>query len=376
MSKLKSIWRRLASGSARISNYVDENKADWGETASRSVEQGGEAVTEFARGVGSKAREQSKSLYLSVKYSKDRLQKLEKDIENQGAAYREVLRSRRLSDTIFVGGESLATLLAANVVSSDIEAAYSAAYPDLAAEAGFLEHARILSEEQLLGFISGIKGKLFEQQYAEYLNGGVLPDGYTAELASTPTQLGWDIVVYGPNQEVAQLLQAKATDSVGYVQDAIAAYPSIDVVTTDEVYGHLVMAGVSENITAGGISNQDLTEYVESTVSSASLDIDFIPPEFTLAFIAFTSYRDQSLTLYEKARSAGDRTAKAYLGYIIGGGVAVATSTWWIGVLGSVSSRYLSDEVMRKAKLIEAIEKTKETNQAIIDRIRARRAAV
>ncbi len=43
-------------------------------------------------------------------------------------------------------------------------------------------------------------------------------------------------------------MQAKVTDSGSYVQSAIERYPSIDVVTTEEVYSHLVVAAVGENI--------------------------------------------------------------------------------------------------------------------------------
>jgi hypothetical protein len=274
-------------------------------------------------------------------------------------------------DTLFLGGESMAVLLAGlTSVPAEVEAAFAAAYPRLAAEVGFLDHARTLDEVSLVGLVSGVKGKLFEHRYVDYLNGGALPDGYSAQLASSVIEPGWDIAIHGPNQEVSQLLQAKATDSISYVKGALERYPSIDVVTTDEVYSHLVMTGVSENIVASGILNKDLTTHVESAVSAGDIDFGFMPPAFTLALIAFTSYRDESLTLYEKAKSAGDRSAKAYFCYIIGGGIAAVTNAWWLGVLGSVSSRYLSDGALKKVKLVETLQRTRQTNQIILDRIK------
>jgi len=260
-------------------------------------------------------------------------------------------------------------------VPDEIEAAFAAAYPQVATDVGFLDHARTMDDTSLIGLVSGVKGKLFEHRYVDYLNGGALPDGYSAELATSAIQPGWDIAIIGPNQEVSQLLQAKATDSIYYVKNALERYPSIDVVTTDEVYSHLVMTGVSENILSSGILNAELTTYVESAVAAGDIDFEFMPPVFTLALIAFTSYRDESLSLYEKAKFAGDRSAKAYFCYVIGGGIAAVTNTWWLGVLGSVSSRFISDGALKKVNLIETLERTSETNQIILDRLKKKSTA-
>ena len=51
--------------------------------------------------------------------------------------------------------------------------------------------------------------------------------GHKAESATQP---GWDIAIKGSNGKIASVLQAKATESVSYVQDALEKYPSIDVV--------------------------------------------------------------------------------------------------------------------------------------------------
>ncbi|MCG7869713.1 MAG: hypothetical protein JAY74_25500 [Candidatus Thiodiazotropha taylori] len=232
----------------------------------------------------------------------------------------------------------------------------------------FQAKVRELNDETLPGFISGVKGKLFEQKYIEYLNDGNLPDGYTAVLAESTTQAGWDIAVRGENGEISSLLQTKATESVAYVQDALEKYPNIDVVTTDEVYNHLVMSGISESIMNGVISNADLLDTLENAVDLSDLTMDYTPPIFTLAIIAFTSYKDESLSLYEKARSSGDRSGKAYLSYLIGGGVAALTNTW-LGVLSSVSSRIISANGRRKYVVHEHLKKIEQINQLLIDRL-------
>jgi hypothetical protein len=155
------------------------------------------------------------------------------------------------------------------------------------------------------------------------------------------------------------------------VQDALEKYPSIDVVTTDEVYSHLVMSGISENITNGSISNIELVDALDGAVDASELAMDWTPPLFTLAFIAFTSYKDESLKSFEEtAKDAGERTGKAYLSYLIGGGIAAITNTWWLGVVASVGSRLLCEGGNRKFAVYEKLKDVEENNQDIIERLK------
>jgi len=348
-------------------DYWDENKDDLQAQGKEALKTGQEYVSSTYES----ASEAASSIYHDIKYTDSELQKLQQSIENQGGYYRELNRRSTTVDSIVLGGETLATLLAAGMISDEIINAYEAAYPDLSDSISFEDKVRDLDDEALTGFISGVKGKLFEQKYVEYLNNGNLPDGYAAVLAESATQPGWDIAIEGENGEIASVLQAKATDSVSYVQDALEKYPNIDVVTTDEVYSHLVMSGISENITNGSISNADLVDALGDAVDASELTMDYTPPMFALAFIAFTSYKDESLTLYEKARSAGDRSGKTYLSYLVGGGVAAITNTWWLGVLGSVSSRILSDSGNKKYEMYEKLKLIEAKNQLVIENLKA-----
>jgi hypothetical protein len=265
----------------------------------------------------------------------------------------------------------LISLLSAGTIPDEIITAYQAAYPNLSDSISFQERVRELDDDALTGFLSGVKGKLFEQKYVEYLNDGNLPSGYAAVLAESATQPGWDIAIEGQNGEIASVLQAKATDSVSYVQDALEKYPNIDVVTTDEVYSHLVMSGISENITNGAISNVDLVDALGNAVDASELTMNYAPPVFALAFIAYTSYKDESLTLYQKASSAGDRSGKTYLSYLVGGGIAAITNTWWLGVLGSVSSRILCDGGNKKYETYVNLKEIEKNNQLLIMKLRS-----
>lgn len=335
-------------------------------TATEAV---GEGVAHFTRSTVSGLGSSAKGLAYAFTDHTQEIEKLERDIRNQGGYYRELIKSRRIGDTIFVGGESLAVLLAASHIPQEIVRAYEAAYPQMSQSISFKDKVLSLDESSLPGFLSAVKGKLFEQKYVDYLNAGNLPDGFQATLASTANQPGWDIAVMGPDVEMASLIQAKATDSVSYVVAAMRQNPAIDVVTTDEVYSHLVLSGISEGIVNSGIANADLVASLEAAADASDLGFDFLPPWFTLAFIAFTSYKAESLSLYQKLELAGNRTGHAYLAYLIGGGVAAITNTWWLGVIATVSSRFLSESGRRKAQLRHQLFNIYEASQKIINRL-------
>lgn len=377
MKKIKELLTKGLKLAEKTAGHVSEagktGKEYWNENKDTFYAQGKEVFKtgqEYVSSTYDSASDTASSIYRDIQYSESDLKKLEKSIENQGGYYRELNRHKSTVDSIVLGGETLVTLLAAGVIPDEIINAYESAYPNLSDSISFEDKVRELDGDSLAGFISGVKGKLFEQKYVEYLNNGNLPDGYSAILAESATQPGWDIAIEGANGEIASVLQAKATDSVSYVQDALEKYPSIDVVTTDEVFSHLVMSGISENITNGSITNVELIDALDDAVDASELAMDYTPPLFALAFIAFTSYKDESLTLYEKARSAGDRTGKTYLSYLIGGGVAAITNTWWLGVIGSVSSRLLSESGNRKFEVYEKLKDIDESNQVIIERLK------
>lgn len=376
--EIKKALRKLQK--SKIEFFTGENKSakegaqgkiGWERNEPKEKKIIGDSLTsikEFVTGGYDSMKESAQGMVDRVAYNPGKLNQLQKVIRYQGGYYRELNRSKKAVDCLMLGGESLAVIISSRHIPEYIQSAYEAAYPKLSSEVGLLEKLSELKGDQLLGFVSGIKGKLFEQQYAEYLNSGSLPDGYSAVLAESANQPGWDLRIEGPNSETVEILQAKATDSVGYVVRALEKNPSIDVVTTEEVYGHLVMSGVSEGIINSGISNASLEASLDSAVEASSIDMDFSPPWFTLALIAFTTYKDESLTLYQKARSAGDRSGKAYLSFLVGGALGAVTNTWWLGVVGTVASRYVADEGKRRRAVFEKMKDIVKANDSIIER--------
>lgn len=317
------------------------------------------------------------ALYGRLLISNADIEELVEDLEDQGGRYRElingvIVKKDRLKDSFALGGEIYLLNNLPEHFPTDIEAAYFAQYPNLASEHSLSDHIDSLDTSQQMGFISGLKGKLFEQKYTDYLNDGQLPEGYVASLANSPTQKGWDIAIHDTDGNLDQVLQAKATGSVDYIQSAFEKYPHIDIVTTDEVYSQLVMQGVSEGLLNSGISNQSMVDYVTSASGTidAGLDLtDFCPPIITWALVAFTSYKDPNLmSVVEKVDGGGIRLGKAYFAYILGVGVTAVTNTWWLGLATAVVSRATCDVGYRRFELLSEMKKAKHTNRGIIRR--------
>lgn len=317
------------------------------------------------------------AVYGRIFISKQDLVELAEDLEDQGGRYRELqsgllVKKDRFKDSFALGGDIYLLSELPKYFPDDIEAAYASQYPNLAVEHSLSEQIQSLDLAQQMGFISGLKGKLFEHKYVDYLNDGELPEGFAASLAYSPVQKGWDIAIHDAEGNLVQVLQAKASSSVGYVQEALEKYPSIDVVTTEEVYSQLVMQGISDGLIDSGISNAEMVQYITAglELDDAGLGLDdFCPPIITCALIAFTSYRDPKLVDFvEKVEGGSLRLGKSYFAYLLGAGVGAVTNTWWLGLAAAVLSRATTDEGYRRFELMRQMQKAKRSNRGIIGR--------
>lgn len=274
-------------------------------------------------------------------------------------------------DSLVVGGNTLASYANDSVkVPPDVERAYQLAYPDLASHHTFAEEVRSLSSSELEGFVSGVKGKLFELEYVEYLNDGHLPSGYHAVLAQSATQPGWDIAITGPDGHMKDVIQAKATDSVEYVKTALEKYPHIDVVTTEEVHSQLVMQGFGDNVIDSHIAESAIHGAVQGATDAAAVHFSWTPSVISLALIAFSAYSKDGLDAYEKSKSFGERSVRSYVAYLAGGAVAVASGLWWLGMIGGIGSRLILGRGNSKRERLDMLKDVVKTNEKVLARLR------
>lgn len=219
------------------------------------------------------------------------------------------------------------------------------------------EHLFSLSGDELRGAVSTAKGKYFEYLVAARLNAGeqvgpvILPDGYHAVLADSLNQPGWDMRIVGPDGATADYLQLKATDSAGYIQEALHRYPDIEILATHEVAhsGLVLDSGITEN---------DLHDQVASAIdviddSVGERFLDYFSPLFPLVAIATwegykVSVGRQSLEKFKLAIvRRGQRIVAAKLAgapvYAVGGGLLAIPAAFAGGLL---FDRYWNQEAI------------------------------
>lgn len=226
------------------------------------------------------------------------------------------------------------------------------------------EHLFGLSGEELQGAVNTAKGKYFEYLVADRLNAGeqvgpvLLPDGYHAVLADSLNQPGWDMRIVGPDGVTADYLQLKATDSAGYIQEALHRYPDIEILATHEVaHSGLVLDS--------GITERDLHDQVSSALdvmddSVTERFLDYFSPLFPLVAIATwegykVSVGQQSLDKFKLAIARrGQRIVAAKLAgaavYAVGGGLLAIPAAFAGGLLfdrywnqGAILTSYRAD---------------------------------
>ena len=167
-----------------------------------------------------------------------------------------------LLDSLGISASFLHSYAFVDKLPDEVLRAYELAYPLKSQSESLEDIIENYDDAELAGIVNGIKGKLFELRYVDYLNEGHIPDGYQAVLAESAINPGWDIALLGADGSVAEEIQLKATDSVSYVKAALERYPEINVVTTEEVYNSLAMQELTDNLVNSGISNEELEQVV------------------------------------------------------------------------------------------------------------------
>ena len=87
-----------------------------------------------------------------------------------------------------------------------------------------------------------------------------LQPGQTAHLAETSTQPGWDLRIENEDGSIDEILQLKATESTGYVQEALVKYPDIRVVVPSEVDAR------ADDVLGTDISNEQLDNVAQAQI--------------------------------------------------------------------------------------------------------------
>ena len=133
---------------------------------------------------------------------------------------------------------------------------YSSSLSDLDTLKSYLSG---LSEEQLMGVTSNVKGILHEIQFAAIENNNF--DSVYASLYETTNHPGYDVRMFDESTGEEWDVQLKATDNSAYVEDWIEEHDG-DIRVTEEL-------AEKEGFESSGISNEELTTRVEEFIDAA-----------------------------------------------------------------------------------------------------------
>lgn len=337
-------------------------------------------------GATKQAVKTGKGLYGFTLTGKD-FEKLKEEIRGQQEEYRvlseDLVKRKAISansmkqaawDSLFTATSSYFGIFT-DSIPEDIEEAYHLAYPNLAQEISLKELVDKSSATETVGYINGIKGKLFELRYEDYLN-ETLPSGWEAHLADSATQKGWDVVVLDDSGSAVEYLQLKATNDISYVKNALETYPDIDMVTTEEVFNQLSMnEAISGNIENGGFENPALTEEVAKIFSDPSLvdsGIDLTPSIIPLVIIAYSVSRKKNMSSYERGEEFGGRALSSYLAYLAGGTAASITGFWPLAIGISLLTNFGLETGRARYLYYRGLKKTVKDNEKIIRRLKTK----
>ncbi|MCA8833868.1 MAG: hypothetical protein K8953_02180 [Proteobacteria bacterium] len=218
--------------------------------------------------------------------------------------------------------------LRVGAVAGETDEAVLAAFQRYSAETHDLESTQNylsgLSDEQITGVVSGVKGILHEMEFVKIEN----TDGDSIAAAMFPetNHQGFDVVMSDAGTGESWELQLKTTDNQDYVQEWMSDYPDGEILVSQEIADEL-------GLQSSGFSNEDLTvrvedfvdELVSGGVASGLLNLF---PTLALVSVAFVW-----VELYERYR-AGDISKEDFVAIIVKAtGVKVAKIALIMGLM-------------------------------------------
>ena len=237
-------------------------------------------------------------------------------------------------------------------------------------------HVGNYSDQEWMGIVNSAKGKYFEYLVVDELNSGgtvgdlTLPDGYSAHLASSMTQPGWDMQIVDGHGDTAELLQLKATESVGYIHDTLVRYPDISILTTGEVADGL---GPNDMVIDSKMSEADLENAINATAGGLNhgyldeLWDNFHPLMPLFVIVATQGYRVvmKKQHVNSAIETAKARAARGLVAGAAGAVVKTLTGSWLVSALGAVTAGLFFD---RSQNIDELVATLKSRNQLLTAR--------
>jgi hypothetical protein len=270
-------------------------------------------------------------------------------------------------DMLYLEGQSILDIMNGHVSISDINPeiikAYQLQYPNLAEHKNFVAEVQSLKgdPEAIRGLVSGVKGKLFEVKYCDWLNDGHLPAGDHAELAASANQPGYDLMIKDSHGHVDQVIQAKAYETLSGVKEHLEKYPQYDVVVVphDQV-PEALQADLHAHIQDGHYTNVQLDGEAHGAVDAASQAAHLHLPLVGLGLLAGEAvilfFAHKPMPKADFVKRAGKLATSSFAGQL----AAMILHLNWVALPASVSTRLLIDKIGANQRFLNALETRKE----------------
>ena len=229
--------------------------------------------------------------------------------------------------------------------------------------------------------VNGLKGKYFEFLVRDRLNDGgsvgglTLGEGETAVLAELPNQPGWDVQILDRLGKPVELLQVKASESLGYIKQALETNPDIRVVVPEGVGQAIPNTLQMEDVSNSELTN-DASRQLEEWSESDMLNVVHHGAEFVLDAVPIVSIGLTAVVEGQRVltgRSTLNQAAKR-------GGLKIAEASAWtsagaalthIGVGEPISAAVITGARMYAGRLSKyrQLSETMEFRTAEINRL-------
>jgi hypothetical protein len=242
-------------------------------------------------------------------------------------------------DLAYLGGQSLADVIAGRVTDNDLDpkilAAYHLQYPDLSNHESLVDEIKKLAHnpEQLRGLVSGLKGKVFEVDYRDYLNDGHLPSGFHAELSAKSNEPGIDMLIRDAHGNIHEAIQLKAAETLQNVHEHLQRYPQYDVVVIPKDQMHdALAAGLGGHVVAGSDTQAHLDHLTQSTIDHVEISGHLHLPLIGLCLLAGEAviilYRKKQFSVQHFLKRGTKITTASLAAQIC----VLITSTPWLAI--------------------------------------------
>ncbi len=226
------------------------------------------------------------------------------------------------------------------------------------------------SDAQMVGMINSAKGKYFEYLVVDKLNKGesvgdvILPPGYSAELADSMSQPGWDLKIIDESGQVSEYLQLKSTDSLSYISETLDRYPDITILATSEVAGTM---DETTMVLDAGMTDEKLESVMGETFDSYPGLLDHVWDVFAplSPLILIASMQGYQVLVKKQLMSEAIEVAKARsIRAIVAGGTGLLLKSMgadlWVSVPSAILAGLYIDNIFNIKNLISSAKKQNE----------------